>query len=162
MQAAGSTFARCVGTQILRAAFVAAVLASALQGCSSTGSVRFDANLSKYKSVYFSDEISLFDQKYLPTVKQRLEQDGFKVVQKSDAIQPSLLCKFVVDQSNVFGFRVHVSLWDGTDMVAVAEAKNSGWGTAIAGEAAAQNLVNSALDELDKQIQQQRLNTPKQ
>jgi hypothetical protein len=140
------------------AASLSLFLALFLAGCSATGSVKYDANLSKFKTVYFADDISLFDQKYLPTVAHRLEQDGFKVVSKSEAIQPSLMCKFVIDQSNVFGFRVHVSLWDGNDMLAVAEAKNNGWGTAIAGETAAQNLVASALDELDKQLQQAKMN----
>ena len=140
----------------VKATFLTMFLAFTMLGCSSTGSSRHDANISKYEAVYFSDDIGVFDQKYLPAVARTLERNGLKVVTKKSGPNV-LMCKLAIDQSNLFGYRVHVSLWDGPDIIFVAEAKNSGWGTLLASDAAVQNLLSSALDELDKELQRNRM-----
>lgn len=129
-------------------------------GCSTTGSISHDTDLTKYEYVFFSESISVFDQKYLSEIQRMLERNGFKITSNKSEKRP-LQCKFAIDQSNIFGFRVHISLWDGKKMLAVSEATNSGWGTLIARETAVRDLVNRTVVELEKQMQSKLRSSPK-
>lgn len=127
-------------------------------GCSSTGSIKHNVDINVYTKVYFSEKISLFDQKYIEIVGRKLEKVGFSILQrKPETVQSDTLeCRLAVAEDNVFNFRAHVSLWDGNEMIAVAEAKNSGWGTLLASGAAAKDLVARASTALEKQIRKKQ------
>jgi hypothetical protein len=88
-----------------------------------------------------------------------LERHGLKVVRSPDPVSPTLICKLQIDQSSVWNFRVHISLWNGARMIAVAESVNPGWGTLLARDAAVQALVASATKELETQLDPHHTNS---
>jgi hypothetical protein len=101
--------------------------------------------------VRFSDSIGLFDQRYVPEVARALEKHGFRIV-TGEATSRTLDCRMAVDQQSIWNFRVHISLWDATKPIVAAEASNRGFGTLLAREAAVQDLVASAIDQLEKEL----------
>lgn len=125
-----------------------------LGACTATSTRQQDVDISAYKYVVFSDSIALFDQKYIPDIARALQRHGLQVVHAPDQAASTLICKLQIDQSSVWNFRVHISLWDGTRTIAVAESVNPGWGTLLARDAAVQALVATATKELETQLRQ--------
>jgi hypothetical protein len=120
-------------------------------GCSSTGTGQFNVDLRPYDEVYFSEAISLFDQRFVPDIARALERHGFTVVTEPPPTE-HLVCRLAIDQSSVWNFRVHISLWDGQQMLVVAEARNKGFGTLLSRETALQSLVGSAIGRLEEEL----------
>jgi hypothetical protein len=135
--------------------FAFLVVAITLNGCSTTGSARYEADFNRYKIVRFDESIGVFDHKYLPIVARALERCGFRI-STGKADEGELVCKFQTDQANVFNFRVHISLWDGNQMLIIAEAVNSGWGTLIARDVAEDSLIRDAIEQLETDIRNSR------
>lgn len=113
---------------LTKAAFLITSFAFAALGCSSletTGSFsRQDANISRYEAAYFSDDVGdldeKLDQKYLTAVARVLERNGLKLVNKRTG-PTVLVCRAGIRSRMPFGKGVHISLWDGSDMVFAAE-----------------------------------------
>ena len=128
-----------------------AVVLALLLGCASTGTTQYNVDLARFDEVRFSDGISLFDQRYIPDIAKALKKHGFQIV-TTQATPGTLECRMALEQQNIWNFRVHISLWDATHPLVVAEASNHGFGTLLAPETAVQNLVASAIERLKEEL----------
>jgi len=147
-----------------KATFVSTLLAFALLGCSSletTGSFgRDEARISRYESAYFSEDAGDFDekleQKYLTTIARVLERNGLKIVDKRNG--PNVLvCKAGIRSRMPFGKGVHISLWDGGEMVFAAELYSGV--LRLDTDGGVQRLVEATLDKLDRELLRNRTKT---
>jgi hypothetical protein len=135
----------------LLASFLAG--AALVAGCASTATRNFDVDLSRFKKVYFADDISLFDQKYVPKVATALEQCGLNVTTNREG-PDVIVCRLAIDQTSVWNFRVNISLWEGREALVVAEATNPGFGNWLARDASVASLLDSAIHQLQKKLRQ--------
>src|SRR5216684_1767424 len=127
--------------------------AALVGGCASTATRNFDVDLSRFKGVYFADDISLFDQKYVPKVATALAQCGLNV--RTNREGPDVIvCRLAVDQTSVWNFRVNISLWEGREALVVAEATNPGFGNWLARDASVASLLDSAIRQLQGKLRQ--------
>lgn len=140
-----------------KATFASALSALAMLGCSSletTGSFgRDQAKISRYQSAYFSEDAGDFDekleQKHMTTIARVLERNGLKIVDKRNG--PNVLvCKAGIKSKMPFGKGVHISLWDGGEMVFAAELYSGSLRLGIDG--GVQRLVEATLDRLDREL----------
>ncbi len=119
-----------------------------LAGCVSRGLLT--GQLDKYHAIYFSD-LKPFDEPYAKEVSQRLARYGLETTSATNR-HDALRCKLLIDQQNIWGFSVQLSLWDHDKVLAAGEARNPGFGTLLAPNASMRNLFNSALGQLERQL----------
>lgn len=117
-------------------------------GCVSRGVLT--GQLDKYHAIYFSDS-NPFDEPYAKEVSRRLAVYGLETTSATNRVD-ALRCKLSIDQQNVWGFSVQLSLWDNDKVLAAAEARNPGFGTLLAPDASLHNLFDSALSQLEQQL----------
>lgn len=125
--------------------WLAALLAA---GCVSRGLLT--GQLDKYHAIYFSD-LNPFDEPYAKEVSQRLALYGLETMSATNR-EDALRCKLSIDQQNVWGFSVQLSLLDKDRILAAGEARNPGFGNLLAPDASVHNLFDSALGQLEQQL----------
>ena len=147
-----------------KATFASTLFAFAMLGCSSletTGSFgRDEAKISRYESVYFSEDAGDFEEKlerrHLTAIARVLERNGLKIVDRRSG--PNVLvCRAGIRSRMPFGKGVHISLWDGAEMVFAAELYSGALRLDMDG--GVQRLVEATLDKLDRELLRNRAQT---
>lgn len=147
-----------------KATFASTLCAFAMLGCSSletTGSFgREDAKVSRYESAYFSEDAADFDekleQKHLTKIARVLERNGLRIVDRPSGSKV-LVCKAGIRSTMPFGKGVHISLWDGSEMVFAAELYSGSLRLGLDG--GVHRLVEATLDKLDRELLRNRAQT---
>ncbi|GEM_PF-5938104 len=125
-----------------------------LAGCATEGGKDKPPDLTKYKSVCFTQPAP-FDQIYMARVAAVLNKFGFDVW-PAKVGPDTLVCIMGTKEGSTFDYSFVISLWSNGKKVLMVEARDPSYGSHTTTKEASEELVKEALEKLEKELAKAR------
>jgi hypothetical protein len=144
-----ATFCRR-GVKLIAAVFGFAIIGIVLAGCASHGRKTEVKDLTKFKSICFTQPAP-FDQVYMQPVAAVFKKYGLDTAPAK--VEPdTLICIMGTKENDYFDMSFVITLWSGKKKLLNVEARDEHYGDHASTREANDQLVRDAMDKLDKAL----------
>jgi hypothetical protein len=134
--------------KLIPAVFGFAIVGIVLAGCASHGGKTEVKDLTKYKSICFTQPAP-FDQVYMQPVATVFTKYGFNIAPTK--FEPdTLICIMGTKENDYFDMSFVITLWSGKKKLLNVEARDEHYADRASTREANDRLVRDALDKLDE------------